>query len=63
MNNKFDITNIIKDNFITGYRAYDVCRNIDKVYTIRAINNSKYDINIPNINPILYNEQNGLFSF
>lgn len=62
MDNNFDITNIIKDNFITGYRAYDVCRNIDKVYTIRSINNSKYDINIPNINPILYNEQNGGFN-
>lgn len=60
MTNKYSIPDIVNDNFITGYRAYDVCRNIDKVYSIRSINNSKYDINISNINsnPILYNEEN-----
>lgn len=64
MTAKYSIPDIVKDNFITGYRAYDVCRNNDKVYGIRSINNSKYDINISNINknPILYNEETTSFN-
>jgi len=57
MTNKYTFADIINDNFLTGFRAYDVCRNIDKVYNIRSINNAKYDINIANNNLILYNEE------
>ena len=57
MTNKYTFADIINDNFLTGFRAYDVCRNIDKVYNIRSINNAKYDINIAKDNLILYNEE------
>jgi hypothetical protein len=43
-------------NFITGYRAFDVCRLKNQVTKIRSINNSNYDINNTNINNILFNQ-------
>ncbi len=50
------IADIIQTNFITGYRAYDVCHNKSSVVKIRAINNEKFDISGTNLNKIYYNE-------
>jgi hypothetical protein len=43
-------------NFITGFRAFDVCRNKTIVSKIRAINNQNYDIDNNNFNNVFYNE-------
>ena len=43
-------------SFITAYRAYDVCHNINDVLKIRSINNLNYDINIPNFKNVYYFE-------
>lgn len=44
-------------NFITGYRAFDVCRLKNQVNKIRSINNSLYDIDNTNISNILFNQE------
>lgn len=43
-------------NFITGFRAFDVCRNKNQVSKIRAINDQNYDIDNTNFNNVFYNE-------
>jgi hypothetical protein len=43
-------------NFITGYRAFDVCRLKNQVSKIRSINNPAYDIDNTNINNVLFNQ-------
>ena len=56
MNNQ-NLSDIIAlPNFITAYRAYDVCHNINNVLKIRSINNLNYDINIPNLRNVYYYE-------
>lgn len=47
---------ISSSNFITAYRAYDVCHNINNVLKIRSINNTNYDITISNFRNIYYYE-------
>ena len=42
--NNMSIADIIKTDFITGYRAYDVCHNKSDVRKIRAINDPMFDI-------------------
>jgi hypothetical protein len=42
------------DIFITGYRAFDVCRLNNRVTKIRSINNPAFDID--NINNVLFNQ-------
>jgi hypothetical protein len=54
MNNS--LTDIITNNFITGYRAIDCCRIKNKVVKIRSINNDKYDILPENFENVFYNE-------
>ena len=44
-------------NFITGFRAFDVCRVKNVVTKIRAINSENFDINNSNFANVLYNEQ------
>jgi hypothetical protein len=51
------IADIIQTNFITGYRAYDVCHNKSDVVKIRAINDVAFDINSTNMDKIYYNEE------
>jgi len=53
--NNMTIADIIQTNFITGYRAYDVCRNKSDVLKIRAINDQMFDIN--SHSNIYYNEE------
>jgi len=43
-------------NFITGYRAFDVCRLKNQVTKIRSINNVSYDVNNNNINNVFFNQ-------
>jgi hypothetical protein len=59
MSNNYNFADIVNNDFITGYTAYDVCRNGGKVFNIRSINNEKYDINVSNDinNLIYYNEE------
>jgi hypothetical protein len=54
MNNS--LTDIISNNFITGFRAIDCCRIKNKVVKIRSINNEKYDILPEKFENIFYNE-------
>ena len=49
------LSDIVQNNFLTGYRAYDACRIKNKVSKIRAINNPSYDIT--SINNVYYNEE------
>jgi hypothetical protein len=56
MNNS--LTDIISNNFITGFRAIDCCRIKNKVVKIRSINNEKYDILPEKFENIFYNETN-----
>lgn len=49
------LSDIVKNNFLTGYRAYDACRIKNKVSKIRAINNTIYDIT--SLNNVYYNEE------
>ena len=51
------LADIIQTNFITGYRAYDVCHNKNNVVKIRAINNENFDISGSNLNKIYYDEE------
>ena len=44
------------NNFITEFRAFDVCRTKNQVSKIRAINDSNYDIDTTNFNNVFYNE-------
>jgi len=44
------------NNFITGFRAFDVCRTKNQVSKIRAINDPMYDIDNTNFSNVLYNE-------
>jgi len=44
------------DIFITGYRAFDVCRLRSQVTKIRSINNQVFDIDKNNINNVLFNQ-------
>jgi hypothetical protein len=44
-------------NFITGYRAFDVCRLNNQVTKIRSINNASYDIDNININNVLFSQE------
>ena len=57
-NNLSDIISSSSSSFITAYRAYDVCHNINNVLKIRSINNNKYDINIPSFKNVYYFEDN-----
>ena len=47
---------ISTSNFVTAYRAYDVCHDINNVVKIRSINNSNYDLNIPDFRNVYYYE-------
>ena len=49
------LSDIVQNNFLTGYRAYDACRIKNKVSKIRAINNTSYDIT--SLNNVYYNEE------
>jgi len=53
--NNMTIADIIQTDFITGYRAYDVCRNKSDVLKIRAINDQMFDIN--SHSNVYYNEE------
>lgn len=53
--NNMTLADIIQTEFITGYRAYDVCHNKSDVLKIRAINDPMFDI-ISHSN-IYYNEE------
>jgi len=53
--NNMTVADIIQTDFITGYRAYDVCRNKSDVLKIRAINDPMFDIN--SHSNIYYNEE------
>jgi hypothetical protein len=54
--NNYSLSDIIQTDFVTGYRAYDVCHNKSDVLKIRAINDQIYDIN--SHSNIYYNEEN-----
>jgi len=56
MNNQLLSDIISSPNFITAYRAYDVCHNINNVLKVRSITNSVYDLNMPNIKNVYYFE-------
>ena len=58
MNNQILSDIISLPNFVTAYRGYDVCHNINNVLKIRSINNPNYDINIPNFRNVYYFEDN-----
>ena len=49
------LADIVQNNFLTGYRAYDVCRLKSKVTKLRAINDITYDIT--SLDNIYYNEE------
>jgi len=49
------LSDIVKNNFLTGYRAYDACRIKNKVSKIRAINDHSYDIT--SLNNVYYSEE------
>ena len=49
------LADIVQSDFLTGYRAYDVCRIKSKVKKIRAINDNSYDIT--SLNNVYYNEE------
>lgn len=55
--NNLLLDDIISSNFITAYRAYDVCHNINNVLKIRSINNPNYDITMSNFKNVYYNEE------
>ena len=56
--NNLNLNDIITTSgFVTAYRAYDVCHNINNVLKIRSINNLNYDINIPNFKNVYYYEE------
>ena len=55
MNINYTLSDITQQDFLTGYRAYDVCRNKSDVLKIRSINDQKYDV-ISHKN-VLYNEE------
>jgi hypothetical protein len=54
--NNYSLSDIIQTDFLTGYRAYDVCHNVSNVLKIRAINDPIYDIN--SHSNVFYNEEN-----
>jgi hypothetical protein len=56
MNNQILSDIISSPDFVTAYRAYDVCHNINNVLKIRSINNTNYDLNIPDIKNVYYFE-------
>jgi hypothetical protein len=56
MNINYTLADIIQTDFITGYRAYDVCHNKSEVLKIRAINDQMFDIK--SHSNILYDEEN-----
>ena len=56
MNINYKLADIIQTDFITGYRAYDTCRNKSSVLKIRAINDQMFDVNAHS--NVLYNEEN-----
>ena len=56
MNINYILADIIQTDFITGYRAYDVCHNKSEVLKIRAINDQIFDVK--NHSNILYGEEN-----
>jgi hypothetical protein len=56
MNINYKLADIIQTDFITGYRAYDVCHNKSEVLKIRAINDQNFDIK--SHSNILYDEEN-----
>jgi hypothetical protein len=49
------LSDIVQNKFLTGYRAYDVCRLKSNVNKIRAINDNSYDIT--SLNNVYYNEE------
>jgi hypothetical protein len=49
------LSDIVQKDFLTGYRAYDVCRKKSNVIKIRAINDPTYDI--ISQNNVYYNEE------
>ena len=53
LNNK--LSDIVEKDFITGYRAYDVCRKRNSVLQIRAINDPIYEVT--KHNNVYYNEE------
>jgi hypothetical protein len=55
MNINYSLANVIETNFLTGYRAYDVCRNNNDVLKIRSINDQSLDV-ITHKN-VFYNEE------
>jgi hypothetical protein len=55
MNINYTLADIINTDFITGYRAYDVCHNKSDVIKIRSINDPTLDI-ISHSN-VFYNEE------
>jgi len=56
MNINYTLANIIQTDFITAYRAYDVCRNKNNVLKIRAINDQMFDVKTHS--NVFYNEEN-----
>ena len=54
--NNYSLSDIIQTDFVTGYRAYDVCHNNSNVLKIRGINDPVYDVS--SHSNIFYNEDN-----
>ena len=55
MNNNYTLSDIVQTDFLTGYRAYDVCHNKSDVLKIRSINDPSFDIN--SHSNVFYNEE------